>query len=295
MIQPEFLENHDEHDDSEFSDLDFKDNFIDYVMAGFDIDDIDDEEISDEDFDEFLDDFEQYGTYSEQSIVSDTSYFDGFTFSKTDNNFKIKNDFDMFAETYYMSIHDMRDQATFDSFIKSCENKIRRSSVYKAYIAYLKDEIGLTRDVFNGEISHDVASLEMHHGPIFTLYDYVRIMIDYCFDTGLPISDFSIAKLIMDEHAANNIQVVMLTKTNHSLVHGGKLHVDFRQCHGNIKRFIDKYRKWIYASPRLVKKIQGYKSLIDNDKFRDISFIIPKAPIDWSKMKISNNKQSSLQ
>jgi hypothetical protein len=272
----------------EFTDDDFDgpDDFIMWILSGNSADDYDDETVRDEDFPKY-DDIEDILDDPVTIDPDNMSIQDCFLFSRTrDGNPKIKSDYDMFAETYYLSIEDIRDPATFDSFIKACESKIRKSLVYRAYIAYLKDEIGLDRDVFNSHITSDSANLEMHHGPVFTLYDYVRIMIDYCLDQGIPVSDFVIASLIMEEHELNHIQVVMLTKNNHALAHAGKLNIDFRQCHGSIKEFLKIYGKYVYSSPRLVKKIQNYKRLIDEDKIHDTSFITPSAPVDWSRMKV---------
>lgn len=212
-------------------------------------------------------------------------------FHETDSgNFRLQADCDMFSENFYFEPIQMMNGSMFESFIASCEKTIRTSQVYKAYIAYLKNEIGLRYDMFNGEITQDEASIEMHHGPLFTLYDYVKIMIDYCFDNGIPVDTFTIAKMVMNEHACNRVQVVMLTKNNHALVHAGKLHVDFRQCHGNIKEFISIYKQQIMRSPKLKKKIGDYLSSLQDDKFNNVDIITPTKTIDWSPTREYDSK-----
>lgn len=197
-------------------------------------------------------------------------------------NFKIKSDCDMFSENYYREPANLFDGNEYDKFIDRCESRVRKSDVYSAYIAYLKNEIGLTRDAFNGDITQDNATLEMHHGPIFTLYDYVKIAIDYLFDNQLPVSTFTVAKFIMNEHTCNRIQVVMLTKNNHKLVHDNKLFVDFRQCHGSLKEFITLYHTYIERSPTLLRKIANYKRMLDNKLIFNTDVLHISQVVDWS-------------
>lgn len=197
-------------------------------------------------------------------------------------NYRIQSKYDLFSQGFFFEPMQMFDGQTYENFIASTERCIRTSMVYKAYIAYLKNEIGLTYDAFNANISHDIASLEMHHGPIFTLYDYVKIMIDYAFDVGIPVSTFSIAKLVMNEHEKNRVQVVMLTKNNHKLVHAGQLHIDLRQCHGSLHEFIQLYAKYIKRSPKLLRKVNDYKISLETGRFEDVSIITPSKSVDWS-------------
>lgn len=248
---------------------------LDFVK---DSDPIEEDDFTEEDFDYYDEDFEEFSEVNEIP-----NKIDSIEFSRTStDNYKIKSSNDIFAEAYYFEPIKMFDGTTYEKFIAGCESMIRTSLAYKAYIAYLKTELGLNRDAFNSNITDEMATLEMHHGPIFNLYDYVKIMIDYAFDVGIPVSSFNIAQLVMKEHELNNIQVVMLTKNNHSLVHAGKLNVDLRQCHGNLKEFIRKYGKYIKQSPKLLKKINRYKELLESEDFHNTSIITPESCVDWS-------------
>ena len=211
------------------------------------------------------------------------SSIENINFNITENgNYRVQSKYDMFSQNFFFEPMQMFDGQVYENFITATERCIRTSLVYKAYIAYLKNEIGLVYDAFNGNISHDIASLEMHHGPIFTLYDYVKIMIDYAFDTGIPVSTFSIAKLVMHEHEMNRVQVVMLTKNNHKLVHANQLHIDLRQCHGSLHEFVHLYAKYIKRSPKLLRKLNDYKISLESGSFNDTSIITPSTSIDWS-------------
>ncbi len=265
-----------------FKDADFNDSY--------------DEEFTDNDFE----DNEDYGLphsidnspiYSDLANVSvvkplvniDDSSFINMNFRKDENgNYRVKSDNDIFCEAFYFEPIMITDGKKYEAFIKNTENCIRKSRMYSAYIDYLKNVIGLKHDAFNSEITDEVASIEMHHGPIFTLYDYVKIIMDYCFDKNIPVNTFTVARLVMYEHAANRVQVAMLSKNNHNLVHAGKLFLDFRQCHGSLKDFISRYGTYIKASPKLLKKIADYKNLIESGRLHDTSYIDSGPILSWA-------------
>lgn len=257
----------------DFSDNDFNDP--DYFSESEDFNDND-----------FIDNDDiQYNNLinTKSSAEIDKNSFLNMNFKKDNNgNYRVKSEYDMFCESFYFEPIMMYDGSKYDRFVAACELYIRNSLEYKAYISYLKNEVGLNHDAFNSDITDNMACLEMHHGPIFTLYDYVKIIIDYSFDKGLFVNTFLVAKRVMEEHACNRVQVVMLTKNNHALVHAGKLKVDFRQCHGSIKDFITIYKDYIIRSPNLLRKIAQYKSYIDNDQLHDTSFIQPDAILTWA-------------
>ncbi len=280
-------------EDFVFSDTDFYDDFPDY-MNTYDIPEsytpiyTEDPSLIWQDLDEI--DLRIDLTPKEAMIMKinntiakkNKSSIENVDFETTESgNYRIKSKYDMFSQNYYLEPMSCFDGQQFEQFIKATERCVRTSLEYKAYISYLKNEIGLTYDAFQGNISHDVASLEMHHA-LFTLYDYVKIMIDYAFDNNIPVTTFSIARLIMNEHAQNRILVVMLTKNNHMLVHAGQLHIDMRQCHGNLRAFVQLYGKYIKRSPKLLRKLSDYKISLESDNFNDVSIITPSKIIDYS-------------
>jgi hypothetical protein len=208
----------------------------------------------------------------------------GFTFDKSKSgNYRINSNRDSFSLHYYIEPKMLFDPNVVNSIVHSTKNSIRSSEVYIAYIAYLRNEIGLVFDAFNGNITQDKATLVMHHGPIFSLEDYVHIVMQYQLDQPVLTNTFLIAKQVMEEHAANNIQVCMLTKNNHALVHNNLLHLRLDQCWGNLVRFINKYKLQIQGSPRLMSKIHRYKEELESADFHDTSIIQPGNTVDWSK------------
>lgn len=126
-------------------------------------------------------------------------------------------------------------------FIKGCEKLVRSHPRYRAYINELKTKVKLGKcQVFKNLTSED-CTIEMHHGPIFTLYDYCDIMIDHFLEKGRKITTFSIADAVLTEHWKNNIQIVMLSTTVHQEVHEREIFISTNQAWGNLGKFLKKY------------------------------------------------------
>jgi hypothetical protein len=205
------------------------------------------------------------------------------TYQKTTRgNYKISSDNDIFNLAYYIEPRSLFDSVTADRYIKSCESRVRTSDVYRAYLDYLRNEVNLSFDVFNGNVNQKNATLEFHHGPIFTLYDYCKIAIEWSFNNGYPVCTFNIARIVMEDHASNIVQGAMVTRNNHALLHQKKIHLDLRQCHGDIRSFIAKYHDQIKRSPFLSGKIHEYRSQLEDPAFHGWDFIKPGNTIDWS-------------
>ena len=165
---------------------------------------------------------------------------------KGENNPKIKSLNDDEVLKFYLNKEDLSDPDTFEYFIKSVEALIRKDDRYSNYIHELKER-GFDKDVMQSGIDNEKfpnTSIEMHHGPMFTLYDICSIVTDHLLYNGEKVSTFKVAKLVLDEHEKHHIQVVMgLTKTNHQLLHDGKIFVHINQAIGDIMAFIKAYKK----------------------------------------------------
>lgn len=175
-------------------------------------------------------------------------------------------------------------------FIKGCENFIRHSKDYSDYISALKD-LGLTHCQVLGNIDsslsisgHEV-SVEMHHGPIFTLFDYCGCLIMYLLKNGFTVNTPKIAKIIMNEHWTGNIQTVMLSTTVHQAVDSGKLFINLNQAYGNLNGFLKKYSEGLTIYQ--CEKINRYIELSKKYKSTDNGIFDLKETIhDWSKRRI---------
>lgn len=150
----------------------------------------------------------------------------------------------------------------FIKFIKSVETLVRCSKEYARYIAYLKNEVGLRSCALFHNIDDSVAPIEMHHGPIFTLYDIVEIQIAHMFKNGDAINSMSVANNVLKDHFDNIIQVVMLCQMAHKGVHNftktkdKKFFLSADGAFGDFKKFVEKYSDALTVQH--VSKIKNY-------------------------------------
>ena len=138
-------------------------------------------------------------------------------------------------EDYFSSID------SYTNFIKGCERLVRQNDRYKKYINYLKKEVKLNKCQVLKNIDDEDASIEMHHGPVFTLYDYCAIMVEYFLAKKWRITTMRIADQVLMEHQKNRIQIVMLSTTMHEEVHARNIFININQAYGNLPEFLNKY------------------------------------------------------
>lgn len=189
-------------------------------------------------------------------------------YSKSGSNFIVDSEYSEYYLPYYKDDDYFFTLDNFDRFIKGCEREVRKSKYYKRYIKYLK-QVGFNFcQVLPNVVDNDIedeedvpevkktrstgkVDIEMHHGPILTLYDYCAIITEAMLARKEKISSFIVADRIMTEHFDNTIQVVMLSKTMHEAVHDGDIFISINQAIGDLPRFIKKYKDGIgnYIEP----------------------------------------------
>ena len=186
-------------------------------------------------------------SYWEEIMETD---FAGIKSKKTnDGNIIIHRDGSNSLIPFYKSDTYSIDTRSYNAFIKGVEKLVRDPIMgYNAYIRYLKEELDppLNRCMVYSNITDDTVPIEMHHGVIFTLYDYVEIITNHLFKRGKKFSTFEVAHLVMQEHFENRVQVIMLSKAAHLALHPKKKgvkpkFVDYKSCHGDIVGFLEKY------------------------------------------------------
>lgn len=129
----------------------------------------------------------------------------------------------------------------YNAFVKACEKVVRSSQDYSWFVKYIKDVLGINFCQVSSNIISGDASIEMHHGPIFTLFDYCSIILNDFIRTGRSISTFRIANQVIQEHYDMRVQVVMLAVTSHEAISNRDLFLNIRQGIGNVDEFIKKY------------------------------------------------------
>lgn len=142
----------------------------------------------------------------------------------------------LYKDEEYFSNIDSR-----NAFIKACERLVRTSDRYSKYKKHLIEEIELNHCAVFKDLDTADCTIEMHHGPIFTLYDYCDIMISYFLLKKWKITTARIASAVLDEHENDNIQVVMLSSTIHEEVGDRNIFIHPKQAYGKIDRFLNKY------------------------------------------------------
>lgn len=141
----------------------------------------------------------------------------------------------------YKPVDYFSDAVIYNKFVKACEAMVRHSDDYKAFVAWVKNVLGVNFCQVSSNIVEGDATIEMHHGPIFTLYDYCAVILNDFIMRHEKISTFRIAQRVIDEHFALRVQVVMLTKTSHEAITNRDLFLNIRQGIGNVDAFIKKY------------------------------------------------------
>lgn len=172
----------------------------------------------------------------------------------------------------------LHDYSEYEKFVKGCEHAVRKEDRYTSYIAELK-KAGMTRCAILGNIKEDSkVKLEMHHGPIFNLFDICDIVTRALLRRGLvrDLTTYDVGHLVLEEHRLNNIMIVMLSKTVHRGGHNKKgprsIFVDIKATFGRIDRFIDKYtdgmeeEHWSYLE-RYIRELKKTNGTVDNGLF----------------------------
>lgn len=166
---------------------------------------------------------------------------------------------------YYLEFDKTEDYfAYFDNeitFIKKAEALVRKHEfIRKTYPKYLKEVVGLKECQLMPGIHADdkgKISIEMHHGPVLTLFDTVEIVTSYLRATGAKdINTFTVANRVVEEHRLNNVRVMFLSKSVHQKVHDDGIFINYRQGFGDTIRFLNKYKEGVDKSMRI--KINEY-------------------------------------
>ena len=143
--------------------------------------------------------------------------------------------------SFYKDIEYFADEVSYTRFVKEVEKLVRTSKEYSAFISYIKNILGVNFCQVSSKICDSDATIEMHHGPIFTLYDICSTILNYYLKVGKKINTFRIANSVIDEHYALRVQVVMMAVTNHEAIKNRDLYLNVHQGIGDVNAFIKMY------------------------------------------------------
>lgn len=201
----------------------------------------------------------------------------GITSDKKDKNVIISAETSTDIIPFYKEENYVLDNVNFIKFIKNVELQVRTSKEYKAYIRYLKEDLGLNHCMVYSNITDTMTPIEMHHF-LFTLFDCVEIIIGWFFKTHTQFSSSRVFGKIMEEHRNNNISVMMLSESVHAAVHNKNKNddvrlLDYRMAHGNIVGFLNNYYQALSFNhiAKIKRYMEQYENYFNNppDKFFD--------------------------
>ena len=188
----------------------------------------------------------------------------GVIFDSFDSEFPIV---DSHNSSYYIPFY--KNDEFFSSyenyikFVKAVEHTVRTHKFYKKYIDYLINVVGMNTCQVLSNISVSDAkkkqkvTIEMHHGPILTLFDICSIVTNYLINHESPdITTFHVANIVLEEHRLNNVRVILLAKTVHQQVHDEHINLNYNMGFGDTNTFLLKYADGIDTDMR--KRINKY-------------------------------------
>ena len=182
---------------------------------------------------------------------------------------------------YTKSSKDFLGNSDYVNFIKRVERSIRFSKEYKAYISYIKDhdKINFNKCALHSNLTSDKVKLEMHHGPLFTLFDYVEINMIHLFKNNKTVTSAILANNILHQHKDNLITIVMLCKNDHIAAHAKNtetkpLFIPIDVCWGDSISFLEMYKDALQH--RHLVKINKYLERYKQEKEINSSYFIEK-------------------
>lgn len=149
-----------------------------------------------------------------------------------------------YSISFYQTRESLMDIDTYRTFLKNCESRFRKSTTYSNYKGFLIG-LGMDRCQVHGFIHTDMegVSIEMHHA-IITLFDICLLITEHLLNTVGFVSTFDVVQALKEEHKANNIPLVMLSKTPHQVYHNdpGQFFIHPKMCFGKWPILIEKYK-----------------------------------------------------
>lgn len=174
------------------------------------------------------------------------------------------------AISFYKDKEYFLDSVNFSNFVKAVERQVRTSDDYKKFISYIKNELGVnfcqvSSKIYGSDEPGAKITVELHHGPLFTLYDIASVITNWFIMTDKKITTFRVTDKVLDEHFALRVQCIMLAKTNHEAVHNRDIFLHLNQGIGDIDAFIKAYTPFLDDEQKY--KIWNYINLCEETNF----------------------------
>ena len=199
---------------------------------------------------------------------------------KKDEELSVSSDMEWLDISYYKNEEYLRDINNFVRFVKAVEKMVRKHPDYDMIIKDIHENY-MDHCQFLGNISIEDAVLEVHHGPLLTLFDICMIIINYLLKHNKEkITTFYVAEIVMREHLEGHIQFVVLCQTVHQAIDTGQVFINLNQGIGDIQTFLIKYRDGI--DDMMMDKINQYIDLSKKFESTDNGILeLEKKMITW--------------
>ena len=182
-------------------------------------------------------------------------------------------------------------------FIKGCESLVRKNHFYKVYIKYLIDIVGMKvcqvlPNIEVQESKKDV-TIEMHHGPILSLFQTCAIVLDHLRYLGeKEITTFKVADIVLEEHRLNNVRVMLVCKTVHQQITLHKIKLNYQMGFGDTASFLRKYPVHDEGIKRHINEYIEWSK--KNDSFDDHVLDISETLKSWGNNDYEDLKNVKL-
>lgn len=206
----------------------------------------------------------------------------GIQVNKPSQNPTIDSDDSYYELPFYKDYDYMFSIENEVAFIKAVERLVRTSKYYSRYIAHVKTDLGMNfcqvkSNIIEDEDANIKDIIELHHGPILTLFDVCSIILNYMLAKDMKITTFSVANKVIEEHFKHRVQSVMLCKTVHQLVHDNKVFLNYRMGFGDLYGFLEHYYDGLDETQinNIIDYIEKSKKYDSND-FGNLDVIVTR-------------------
>lgn len=177
-------------------------------------------------------------------------------------------------DDYYREIHyfktseDLIDEQSYGKMVREIERLVRSNPDYKVFVDYIKHTLGIDFcQVFSHAFDGVDCQIELHHGPLFTLYDICEVELQRFLTDGLRINVYRVADSVLDLHFQLKINCVMLSKTVHEMAHNQDLFLSLSQNIGDVNAYIKERSRYFTSEIRY--KIWNYVKLCESNESFD--------------------------
>lgn len=214
---------------------------------------------------------------------------------------------------YTYEDYDLFNEKDFKQYISTIEKIVRGSYEYRAFITYLRENIGMNKCSFFKNISNEDTykiRIEIHHSNL-TLYDIVQIVYNKRVAYNENLDEELVAKEVIILHYLGLISLIPLSETVHILVHNNYIFIPLDKAYGKWEDFIAAYED--YITPEIKDKLDrnidftnGYHDMLQDNVllqrkyiYYDTSDVFDLPPyediIDYMNQKIESIKNGENQ